>query len=127
MRAKTGLLDQLIILDLDFATVGLVNFLDKPVVGRRGLGLGAEGRGVTKVFWTGLTVGLEALEGARREVRGTGFWVGRTGFVNEGAPVFWIVWGLFMGVTEREDTEGLVGGRLVGLVAVICCGWAAAG
>lgn len=32
-----------------------------------------------------------------------------------------------MGVTERGETEGLVGERLVGLVAVICLGWAAAG
>lgn len=127
MRAKTGLLAQLVILDLDFATVGRVNFLDKPVVGCRGWGLEAGGRGVMKVFWTGLTVGLEALEGTRWEVRGAGFWVGGTCFVNEGAPVFWIAWGLFMGVTEREETEGLVGGRWVGLVAAICRGWAAAG
>lgn len=65
MWAKTGLPAQLVVLDLDFATVGIVNFLDKPVVGRRGWGLGTGGRGVMKVFWTGLTVGLEALEGAR--------------------------------------------------------------
>lgn len=127
MRAKTGLPAQLVILDLDFATVGIVYFLDKPVVGCRGWELGAGGWGVMNAFWMGFTVGLEALECARWEVGGAGFRVGRTGFVNEGAPVFWIVWGLFMGVIEREETEGLVGGRLVGLVAVICRGWAAAG
>lgn len=126
MRAKTGLPAQLLVLDLDFATVGIVNFLDKPV-GCRGWELGAGGRGVVKVFCMGLTVGLEALECARWEVGGAGFRVGGAGFVNEGAPVFWIAWGLFMGVIEREETEGLVGGRLVGLVAVFCLGWAAAG
>lgn len=127
MPAKTGLLAQLVVLDLDFAAVGIVNFLDKPVVGRRGWGLGAGGRGVVKGFWTGLAVGLGALEGARWEVRGAGFWLGGTGFGNEeGAPIFWIARGLFTGVTEREETEGLVGGRLVGLVAVICRGWTAA-
>lgn len=44
------MLAQLVVLDLDFATVGSVNFLDKPVVGRRGWGLGTGGRGVMKVF-----------------------------------------------------------------------------
>lgn len=132
MRAKTGLLARLVVLDLASATVGIVGFFDKPAVGCRGRGLGARGRGVTRVFWTGLTVGLEALEGARWEVRFTGFWVGRTGFVNEGAAVFWVAWGLFTGVTERAEAGGLVGGRAVGgrvagLVAVICSGWAAAG
>lgn len=122
--AKTGLLDQLVILDLGFATVGIVNFLDKPVVGCRAWGLGVGGWGVMKVFWTGLTVGLEALEGTRWEVRGAGFWVIGMGFVNEGAPALWIAWGLFMGVTEREETEGSARGRLVALVAVICRGWA---
>lgn len=58
---------------------------------------------------------------------GAGFWMGGMGFVNEGAPVFWVAWGLFTGITEREGTEGLVGAPLVGLVAVICRGWAAAG
>lgn len=125
---RTCLLAQLVILDLDSATVGIADFFNKPTVGRRGWGLGARGRGVTKVFWTGLPVGLEALEGARWGVRVTGFWAGRTtGFVGKGAAVFWVGWGPFTGVTEREDGGVLVGGRLVGLVTVICSGWAAAG
>lgn len=106
--------------------MGIVNFLGKPVVGCRAWGLGVGGWGVMKVFWTGLTVALETLEGDGWEVRGVGFWVVGMGFENEGGPAFWIAWGLFMGVTEREETEGLVGGRLVGLVAVICRGWAGA-
>lgn len=79
---------QLVILDLDSATMGTVDFFNKPTVGRRGCGLGTRGGGVTKVFWTGLTVGLEVLEGGEWEVWVTGFWVGRMGFVNEGAAVF---------------------------------------
>lgn len=126
MPVKTGLLAQLVILDLDSATVEAA-FLEKPAAGRRNWGLEAGGRGVMEVFWTGLTVGLEALEGAGWEVGGVGFWVVRTGFVNEGATVFCIGWGLFMDVIEREDAEGLVWGSLVGLAAVICSGWAAAG
>lgn len=120
----TGLLAQLLVLDLDSATVGRVDFFTKPAVGHRGWGLGDRGRGVTKVFWTGLTVGLEALEGARWGVRVTSFCAGRTaGFVDEGTAAFWDGWGPSTGVTEREDGEGLVGGRLVGLVTVICRGW----
>lgn len=79
---------QLVILDLDSATVGKVDFFDKPTVGRRGWALGAGGGGVTKVFWTGLTVGLEVLERGGWNVRVTCFWVGRMGFVNE--AVFWV-------------------------------------
>lgn len=78
---------QLAILDLDSATVGTVDFFSKPTVGRRGWGLGARGGGVTKVFWTGLTVGPEVLKGGGWEVWVTGFWVDRMGFVNEGAAV----------------------------------------
>lgn len=59
------MLAQLVILDLDAATVGTVDFFNKPTVGRMGWGLGARGGGITKVFWTGLTVGLEVLEGGR--------------------------------------------------------------
>lgn len=106
--------------------MGIVNFLGKPVVRCRAWGLVVGGWGVMKVFWTGLTVALETLEGDGWEVRGVGFWVVGMGFENEGGPAFWIAWGLFMGVTEREETEGLVRGRLVGLVAVICRGWAGA-
>lgn len=84
------MLAQLVILDLDSATVGTVDFFNKPTVGHRGWGLSARGGGVTKVFWTGLTVGLELLKGGGWEVWVTGFWVGRMGFVSERASVFWV-------------------------------------